>query len=381
MAGLISTASKRFTAGSLSRMFCYAAGRFLPIYLHNFRLLANAELLSGDDTATRVLEVERYFAALAANPSETKAPSWAKFATAALAQENLRKEPAPTLGTQTAAELGFLCPRKDGNGAKKSLMTTVIWGRGIAEDPRSAIIFYRSHLGGFGNLLSLCLKRREAKHQKLIVQSDLSSVNLVDDEAWSKKFAITQAGCTSHARRPFALYEAEDPETNAHMLHLFKGLYINEKCLDLAGRNATNVGLIRDRDSRLIWEDIKEVAKEMTKRWSKSTKLGNAAHYIIRHYGKLTAYLTNPKISISNDFSERMLRMEKLIQSNALFRNSLEGRFALDILRTVLQTAIAARVPLQKYVNHVLRADPDEISRNPDKFTAFNFKPPGGDAQ
>jgi|GEM_PF-3732457 len=33
----------------------------------------------------------------------------------------------------------------------------------------------------------------------------------------------------------------------------------------------------------------------------------------------------NPRISLSNDFSERMLRMEILIQSNAYFRRSLEG--------------------------------------------------------
>jgi hypothetical protein len=65
--------------------------------------------------------------------------------------------------------------------------------------------------------------------------------------------------------------------------------------------------------------------------------------------------------------------MENLIQANALFRNSLKGRFALDINRSILQTAIAARAPLQEYANYVLRAHPDEVKQNPEKFIALAY--------
>ncbi len=64
----------------------------------------------------------------------------------------------------------------------------------------------------------------------------------------------------------------------------------------------------------------------MEKKWSKQTKLGQAARYILKHFKKLTAYLDNPMISISNDFSERMLRMEKLIQANALLWGMATGK-------------------------------------------------------
>lgn len=39
-----------------------------------------------------------------------------------------------------------------------------------------------------------------------------------------------------------------------------------------------------------------------------------------------------------------MLRMEKIIESNSLFRKTLKGRFSLDIMRSMLQTAVAAKV-------------------------------------
>ena len=64
-----------------------------------------------------------------------------------------------------------------------------------------------------------------------------------------------------------------------------------------------------------------------------------------------------------------MLRTEKLIEGSSMFRKSLEGRFALDVVRTVLQTAVAAGAPVHAYVESVLRADADEIAAHPERFT------------
>lgn len=371
LGSLLTIPDKRFTSAMLSRMFCYVARRFLPVYLYNFRQLSNARLLSGDDTTTRVVEFARFFQELQLDPKSL--PPWLSFGTSDVALATMARDSNPSLGVLTAAELGFESGRKDGSGPKKSLQTTVISGRSDQVDPRSAIVFYRSHIGGFGNLLSTCLSNRREECKDLTVQSDLSSVNLVSNIQLMERFNIEQVGCTSHARRPFALYESDDPELCGFILHSFKGLYIYEKGLDLYGRNNQNVRAVRGVDGRQMWEDIKEFATIITKKWSKTTKLGDAAHYILRHYQKLTAYLSNPIISISNDFSERMLRMEKLIQANSLFRNSLEGRFALDINRTILQTAIAAQAPLQEYLVHVLKASHEEVAAHPENFTALAY--------
>jgi hypothetical protein len=130
---------------------------------------------------------------------------------------------------------------------------------------------------------------------------------------------------------------------------------------------------VRHVDSRLLWGDIRRLAETMIPRWSAQSKLGEGARYIVRNFDKLTAYLDDPRLSLSNNFSERMLRLEKLIESSSMFRTSLQGRFALDIMRTVLQTAIAARAPLQDYLLDVLRASPDDITAAPDEFTPLAF--------
>jgi hypothetical protein len=52
-----------------------------------------------------------------------------------------------------------------------------------------------------------------------------------------------------------------------------------------------------------------------------------------------------------------------------MFRRSLEGRFVLDVVRTVLQTAVAAGAPVHDYLVSVLRASADDINAHPDRST------------
>lgn len=366
LATLLSTDAKRFSSGALARLLRYVAQRFAPIYVTLFDSLADATVLSGDDTSCRVLEVNRHFAQ--SGNADSEPPPWHAYRNIEAAQA-LLQQGDDSLAAELASELGFEHARRNGDGKKKALHTTTISGRSDADDPRSLVVFYRSHLGGFGDLLQMLLQKRNPKQTALTIQSDLSTVNLVTDEELRRRFTFRYAGCGSHGRRPFALYEHEDPVSCGAMLHLFKGLFIHEHGLDLVGRNTDNVLAVRGVDCRELWQQIKELAQDMSERWSRETKLGEGARYITRNYDKLTAYLDDPRLSLTNNFSERMLRMEKLIENSSLFRTSLEGRFALDIMRTVLQTAVAARAPLQPYLLSVLRASPDEVAANPEHFT------------
>lgn len=395
LATMLSTTAKRFTTASLSRMLHYVAQRLVPIYLELAQQLANSEVLAGDDTSCRVLEVASYFNEVkssAGSSGKKKPPPWAEYQTPAAAEESFRRceqmererqrrraegdrdlprasELEPSLGLRLGRSLPFESPRRDGNGPKQSMNTTVISGRSIAEDPRSLVVFYRSHLGSFGNLLESILSKRSRKARNVIVQGDLSSTNLVTSPELLSRFKVKLIGCSAHARRPFAIYEDEDRVNCEWMLHLFLGLAMYEQRLDVHGRNRNNVLAVRQTDSRELWEQIRKLAQEMMKKWSTATKLGAAARYIVKHYAKLTAYLDDPRLEPTNNLRERMLRMEKLIESSSMFRCTLEGRFVLDVVRTILQTAVAAGVPVHEYVESVLRASPDDVAQHPERFT------------
>jgi hypothetical protein len=391
LATMLSTAGRRFTAGALSRMLHYVAERLVPVYLELAQQLADSEILAGDDTSCRVLEVSGYFEKLKTEPAKEK-PPWADFQTPQAAEESLRRcaeeqrarekrredgdrqakrtaRETPSLGVLIGRKLAFESPRRNGDGAKESMNTTVISGRTVAADPRSLLVFYRSHLGGCGNLFEALLQSRKPKARKVTLQGDLSSTNLVTAPELLRRFNIRVIGCSAHARRPFANYEHEDPYRCAHMLHLFLGLAIHEQRLDVHGRNRQSVLAVRQHESRELWAQILKLAKNMTDIWSKETKLGAGARYIIKHFDKLTAYLDDAHFEPTNNLRERMLRMEKLIEGSSMFRRSLEGRFVLDVVRTVLQTAVAAGVPVHEYLVWVLRSNPHDVSKDPGRFT------------
>jgi len=393
LATMLSTAGRRFTAGALSRMLHYVAERLVPVYLELGAQLANSEVLAGDDTSCRVLEVSGHFEKLKTEPAAQKQrPPWADFQTPQAAEESLRRcaeeerarkkrredgdrtakrtaREAPSLGVLIGRKFTFESARRNGDGVKQSMNTTVVSGRTVAADPRSLLVFYRSHLGGCGNLFEALLHSRSPKVREVTLQGDLSSTNLVTTPGVLKRFDIRVIGCSAHARRPFANYEHEDPVRCSRMLHLFLGLAIHEQRLDVHGRNRDNVLTVRRHESRETWADILEAATEMTGTWSKETKLGAGARYIIKHFDKLTAYLDDPRLEPTNNLRERMLRMEKLIEGSSMFRRSLEGRFVLDVVRTVLQTAVAAGVPVHEYLVSLLRSKPEEVAKHPERFT------------
>ena len=390
---LFSTPHKTFKAGAFGRMLHYVGRRLVPIYLEFIHQLARADVLAGDDTSCRVVEVADYFKETS-SPAEEKEeePPWAGYRTPRVAEASYRrceqirdarmqrrqegdreakrtKEETPSLGVVIGRRLTFESPRRSDQTPKMGLHTTVVSGRSIADDPRSLIVFYRSHLGSCGNLFELILKERDPKLRRVTLQSDLSTTNLVTLPELLKRFDIRKAGCYAHARRPFEHYRHEDPERCEYMLHLFTGLAIHEQQLDEFGRNRDNVLAVRGSDSREMWNEIRELAEDMTTVWSKATTLGTAARYIVNHFDTLTAYLDDPHLEATNNLRERMLRMERLIENNSMFRKSLEGRFALDIVRTVLQTAVAAGVPMHAYLVSVLRSNEDDVAAHPERFT------------
>ncbi|MBN1608592.1 MAG: transposase [Polyangiaceae bacterium] len=390
---MLSTATKKFTSTSLARMAHYVAERLLPIYLVLMEQLADSDIMSGDDTSSRVLEVSTHYArAREGRQASDERPPWRDYGTPSEANETYldycRRKAAllaaraegdreakktavqePPLKVLIGRELAFESSRKSGDGPKQSLNTTVVTGRTDADDPSSLVVFYRSHLGSLGNLLEMLLARRRPDRRKLIIQADLSTTNLVTDPALTSRFDIELVGCAAHARRPFAQYEDQDPKYAPMVLALFGMLAIHEEALDRHGRNRENTLAVRGVDSRPMWERLKAACTVLAQRWTKATPLGVAARYIIKHYDRLTAYLRDPRLPATNNLRERLLRTEKLIEKSSMFRQSIEGRAVLDILRTILQTAVAAGAGPHEYLVDVLKAAPEDIEAHPEHYT------------
>lgn len=345
---------KEFSSGQICRILNWAASLLVPIYLQLSEELAQASILSGDDTKTKVLELES------------------------------RGE--GSLSSQIEDHLDFTWPKASGDGDKRELNVSLVIGRSNQLDPMSTIRFFRTHQGSVGNLLTRFLEWREAKSGPLIFQGDLSTTNLPLTEL-RKKFALIIAGCGAHARRPFWRHREEDGHLCYFMLRGFLALSRLESRIDAKGRTTKNVLYYRGRYGKMIWIALCNACEAATEGsfpgkfkpfkgafdfdlWPPGTDLHRAAKYVINHFDELTRYLTNPYLKYTNNGSERALRIEKCFLSSSKFTKTRDGRAVMDILRTINATCTATGLDLTVYLRFVFK-NRKHLKENPELYTPY----------
>lgn len=345
---------KEFGSSQICRVLKWAANLVLPIYLQLAEELAQGSIWSGDDTKTKVLELEA------------------------------RGE--GSLSAQIEDHLGWTWPKANGSGDKSALNVSLLIGRSNQLDPMSTIRFFRTHLGSVGNLLTRLLEWREPKAGAVIFQGDLSSTNLPSAEM-RKKFGLTLAGCGAHARRPFWRHREEDGLLCYFMLRGFLALSRLESRIDAKGRTTKNVLYYRGRFGKMIWTALLNTCRAATEGsfpgkyrpgegavdlnvWPPGTDLHRAAKYVINHFDELTRYLANPYLKYTNNGSERALRIEKCFLSSSKFTKTRDGRGVMDILRTINATCTAANLDLAVYFRIVYK-NRKCLHENPELFTPY----------
>ena len=375
------------------------ARRFVPIYLYLSQIVADADILSTDDTSTRVNEVTEwkkkvteYEERIKGMKKEAKKPEppvkpWEerdrrrrerckeKNEIRAKQGKVLFEEPLPSLFKILQEYFGFEFDRKKpGKGTKIALHTTVVHGTIDSKDPKSRVVLYRTHFGCAGNFLDKILLSRPLAKKKLFIHGDMSAENNPSDSRITGRFKIKYAGCLSHARRPFFRYRAQDSDLAGIMLSGFAIISNVEKMIDSKiGRNSINTILSRQNLAKPYWESIRRTAEANLNVWSNLTPLGKGIRYIINNYENLTLYLSNPKLCPTNNDSENLLRWEALADASSFGCDSIEGRMRCDIIRSALATCAFGRVDARKYLLFILLAPPELIDEHPDLFTPQAF--------
>jgi len=342
-----------FTPTNMYRALRRTALSLFPVYLYLAEELSDSEILSGDDTVTKVLQATE-----AADPE--------------------------ALSRQIDEALGFTHPYASGKGVKQALNVSLLIGK-PKPDPRSTIRFFRTHVGSVGNLLTSVLKSRNPKSGPVIFQGDLSSTNLPSPEL-REKFKLALAGCGAHARRPFFRHREDDESLCYFMLRGFLMLSKIENTIDARGRTTERVLKLRGRYGRFIWHALKNRCIAATTGivpspgtypsgitpnvWPPGSELYRAAKYVINHFESLTLYLDHAGLEYTNNGSERGVRIEKTMLDSSKFRKTRDGRAVLDVLRTINSTCTAADIDPADYLRFVNKHG-DEIYDHPEKFTPY----------
>ena len=389
ISGMLGEVGSYFTRARCTHLLQYTAKRLLPIHLEHVLKLSRAQTLHTDDTGARCPEAQRAKENFGLEGEETPWKNWTHRhhqRPNLNGRENSPEEPAQGLepnpkdglNRHVAWELGFLNTNKDGS-PRKRLRTTVVIGKEDAQDMKSFVVLYHTHFGEAGDVLSRILQRKKESLPKeagekptVWIVSDLLATNRPSDISLGKTFDIKTSGCMRHARRGFKINEDDDLVPCRKITIAFDCMASLEKEVTQRGRRTSNVLATRKYTARL-WNYVHQMSEGLAMKWPEGHPVGRAARYVLGNYEELTRYLTEAHLPDNNSLSERMLRPERLMERSSLFRWSLEGRCAWNIVRGIYQTCQLTGVNFKGYLDWVLRASEEDISSNPENYTPHAY--------
>lgn len=172
---------------------------------------------------------------------------------------------------------------------------------------------------------------------------------------------LTLAHCWAHARRKFIEAELSYPTESREALAMIDELFMIERTapvpVALEGDTLETALQIRMRVHELRSRPLLEKLKEWCKRQvalPRST-LAKAIRYMLDRWGGLTAFLSDPRIPIHNNHTERAMRNVVVGRKNHYGSRSRRGTEVAAILYTLVETARLCGVDPEEYLRRALR--------------------------
>jgi transposase len=167
---------------------------------------------------------------------------------------------------------------------------------------------------------------------------------------------MTHACCLAHARRKFVdavkanAKDADSARIVAGMDELFAiDREARESNIDHAQRDAMR----QDRAPRILEQLRADLLALQKKALPKSTA-GQAAHYTLSLWSKLTLFLKYPELELSTNLAENSMRPIAIGRKNWLHLGSKEAGPKIAAIFSVVESCRRLGVPIRKYLGHVL---------------------------
>ena len=160
-------------------------------------------------------------------------------------------------------------------------------------------------------------------------------------------------GCWSHVRRYF--FKAKTDPDAEKIFRWINELYRVEYLAAEREELGTEAHLkLRNIRSAEILSKIKEKVDIDIKKEPPGSKYGKALKYVSNNWDSLKVFLTDVKIKLDNNLSERALRIIAIGRKNYLFVGSKQAGKNLAVLQTLVQTCKLHQVNPQEYLADVL---------------------------
>jgi transposase len=220
-----------------------------------------------------------------------------------------------------------------------------------------------------------------------ILQADAYSGYNKLYEAARQPGPILEAGCWSHARRPFfALADlAESARRRAQgkmpvpisplaleMVRRIDALFEIERSIN--GKSAEERRAARQLLSRPLVADLEVWMREQRAKLSRSNDIAKAMDYMLKRWPSFTRFLDDGRICLSNNAAERALRGIALGRKSWLFAGSDRGGQRAAAMYSLIVTCKLNDVDPQAWLADVLARIAEHPSHKLDELLPWNWR-------
>lgn len=181
----------------------------------------------------------------------------------------------------------------------------------------------------------------------------------VYDSFGKNSSGVVHAGCWAHSRRRFVEAQKGTKATSRKGSLAAYGLELIDQLfeIDRQGERLTPVErkALRDAKSISVLAELKKWLDERVVHVPKKSLIGEAIHYTLNQWDKLTRFLEDGNIPLHNNFVENMIRPFAVGRRNWLFSDTPEGAHANAVLYSLLVTAKVNGLNPSEYLTRALK--------------------------
>lgn len=168
-----------------------------------------------------------------------------------------------------------------------------------------------------------------------------------------------RSGCLAHARRKFHEAKAHAPLAQQALMFIREVYRVEHEALEQGIVRTPAHGAMRHTRSRDWMDQFHAWLTDQDGRWPPQGLMAKAVGYALNQWVYLTRFLSDVKLPLDNNASERALRIHALIRKNSLtVGHDLAGR-NLAVLSSLVETCEAHEINPEAWLADVLLRLPD----------------------
>jgi len=240
---------------------------------------------------------------------------------------------------------------------RTGMFTTGILSK--TNDNQKIALFYTGTKHAGENITAL-LQYRNKEKEKIVLMCDA----LASNTPKSLQDIIIECNCLSHGFRKFRDLLEYYPDICLHVIRALGVVYENdEKTYSMTEYARLH---FHRRHSKLIMKKLQKwLKKQINKKLVEPNgHLGGAVKYMLKHWDKLTRFLTVAGAPIDNNIVERSLKIAIRNRKNAMFYKTLHGATVGNILTSLIETARLSSINPVDYLV-ALQENKSAVHKNP----------------